>query len=566
MAFALSPSVNVKEIDLSTIVPAVATSICAVAGEYAWGPCFDKKLVTNQKDLITQFGYPTNAVAKHWWSASNFLAYGNTLYVARAVDPDSALNAGLECLDTVTGGAPVELADYIPNENAIEPQISSQVYSSAEHIAAFYAKYPGVIGNEIQIAVANATDFGTAEVISGGADFADVFEFSPTDYDTTFFGVVVLNSDDEIIEQFLVSTDETAKDFEGNSLYFQTHINANSNWINAFHNTNAVNEIDSFEAANLLGGAAGTTSTGDINIAYDEFINSEEFDVSIIMDGGNAGVPVIQQYIVDNVCESRLDCIGVLCVPSDAVVNELASTAATNCADYKTGVAGGAYAAAGLSRASSYAALYGNWKFQYDKFNDVYRWIPISGDAAGIYARTDNQRDAWFAPAGLNRGQIKNVVKLAFSPNRAQRDTMYKSQVNPCVNFASDGPVVFGQKTLQSKPSAFDRVDVRRLFIVLEKAISTASKYFLFEKNTTFTRRQLVGMIEPFLRMVQGREGIYEFHVECSEINNTPQIIDMNTLVCDIFIQPTKTAEFISLNFIATRTGVDFSEYIGKSF
>lgn len=560
MAFALSPSVNVKEIDLSTIVPAVATSICAVAGEYAWGPCFDKKLVTNQKDLIAQFGLPTNATAKHWWSASNFLSYGNTLYVARAVDAATAENAGLECLDTLTGGAPAELTAYIPNQDAVEEQINNQIYTDGEHIAAFYAKYPGDLGNDIKIAVANAADFSTEEVVTGGADFINVFEFSPADYDTSYFGVVVLNSADQIIEQFMVSTDPTAKDFEGNSLYFQTHINANSIWINAFHNTNAVNPIDSFTATALLGGDNGTAAvTGNINLAYDQFINAEEFDVSIVMDGGNAGIPVIQQYIIDNVCESRLDCIGVLCVPSASVVNVAggASVAATNCASYKTGT---------LARASSYAAIYGNWKYQYDKFNDVYRWIPISGDAAGIYARTDNQRDAWFAPAGLNRGQIKNLVKLAFSPNRAQRDTMYKSQINPCVNFASDGPVIFGQKTLQSKPSAFDRVDVRRLFIVLEKAISTASKYFLFEKNTTFTRRQLVGMIEPFLRMVQGREGIYEFHVECSEINNTPQIIDMNTLVCDIFIQPTKTAEYISLNFIATRTGVDFSEYIGKSF
>jgi phage tail sheath protein FI len=155
--------------------------------------------------------------------------------------------------------------------------------------------------------------------------------------------------------------------------------------------------------------------------------------------------------------------------------------------------------------------------------------------------------------------------KLAFNPNRAQRDAMYKAQVNPIVSFASDGPVVWGQKTLQAKPSAFDRVDVRRLFIVLEKAISTASKYFLFEKNTAFTRRQLVGMIDPFLRRVQGREGIYEFHVECSEINNTPAVIDANELNCDIYIQATKTAEFITLTFVATRTGVDFNEYIGKT-
>jgi hypothetical protein len=556
MGFALSPSVNVKEIDLSTIVPAVATSICAVAGEYQWGPCFDKQLVTNQKDLIAQFNYPNDAVAKHWWSASNFLAYGNTLYVSRAVDADTALNAGLELLDTVTGGAPTTNAAYVPNEAAAD--ILAPTFSSIEDKLMVYAKYPGAFGNGLKIAVANATDFATAEVVTGGIDFIDAFEFTPQDYDAaTFFGIVVLDSDDAILEQFLVSFDETAKDFEENSLYCVTNINRNSKYINVYENTNSVGDIDSFVSTALAGGVDGTTADGDMMLAYDEFINAEEFDVSIIMDGGNAGVEIIQQYIVDNICEVRKDCIAVFSVASTDVVNVAASTAATNCATYKTTT---------LNRASSYASLYGNWKYQYDKFTDKYRWIPVSGDAAGIYAHTDDTRDPWFAPAGLNRGQVKNVVKLAFSPNRAQRDTMYKSQVNPVVNFASDGPVVFGQKTLQSKPSAFDRVDVRRLFIVLEKAISTASRYFLFEKNTAFQRRQLVGMIEPFLRRVQGREGIYEFHVECSEINNTPAVIDANELVCDIFIQPTKTAEYISLNFIATRTGVDFNEFIGKSF
>ena len=573
MGFALSPSVNVKEIDLSTIVPAVATSICATAGEYAWGPCFDKQLVTNQKELIAQFGYPDDVTAKHWWSASNFLSYGNTLYVTRAVDASTAENAGIEILDSTPGGVATVYSDYIPNQAAAD--VYTPVFTTAEHKLQIFAKYPGTQGNNIKVAIGNATDWGVvgvvdvndAEVVTDGVLFKDVFEFGPADYDTSFFGVVVLDENDTILEQFLVSTDTTQKDYDGNSLYVNTHINRNSQYILAYEDSANVTEVDSMVSTALTGGTVGTVDSGDIILAYDEYTNAEEFDVNIIMDGGNAGVVAVQQHIIDNVCEVRLDCIAVLGVPSSAVVGVAASTAATYCADYKTAIATGQYAGAlGLARSSSYAAIYGNWKYQYDKFSDKYRWIPISGDAAGIYARTDDQRDPWFAPAGLNRGQVKNVVKLAFSPNRAQRDIMYKSQVNSVVNFASDGPVVFGQKTLQSKPSAFDRVDVRRLFIVLEKAISTASRYFLFEKNTAFQRRQLVGMIEPFLRRVQGREGIYEFHVECTETNNTPQVIDANELVCDIFIQPTKTAEFISLNFIATRTGVDFNEYIGKSF
>jgi hypothetical protein len=584
MGFALSPSVNVKEIDLSTIVPAVATSICAVAGVYQWGPCFDKQLVTNQKDLIRAFGYPSNdGDAKHWWSASNFLAYGNTLYVTRCIDADGALNSGLYCLDTTIGNpasVPTTKTAYLPNAAAVDAYQAT--FTLATDKLQVFAKYPGVAGDTFKIAISNAVDWETAELVTGGDDFADVFEFGPADYwdeavegkvyltneaDSTYFGIVVMDSANVILEQFLVSADVTAKDFEGNSLYVENHINQNSSYINVKNNTNSTVGIDSFVGTALAGGAEGTIADGDFNLGYDEFANSEEFDVSIIMDGGNAGNPVVQKYIIDSICETRKDCIAVLSVPYSAVVGVAASTAATYCADYKTSVTGGQYAGAlGLGRASSYGSLYGNWKQQYDKFNDAYVWVPMSGDAAGIYAHTDEVRDPWFAPAGLNRGQVKGVVKLAFSPNRAQRDTMYKSQVNPVVNFASDGPVIFGQKTLQSKPSAFDRVDVRRLFIVLEKAIATASRYFLFEKNTTFTRRQMVGMIEPFLRRVQGREGIYEFHVECSEVNNTPQVIDANELVCDIFIQPTKSAEFISLNFIATRTGVDFNEYIGKSF
>jgi hypothetical protein len=553
MSFALSPSVNVKELDLSTVVPAVATSICGVAGAYQWGPCFDRKLVTNEKDLISIFGLPNDVVATHWYSAANFLQYGSTLYVTRSVDADVALNATLEAPDdTLVDTTPNAFAStlYIPNESSAADYTYAATDENQKIL--FAAKYPGLKGNDFKVAVCNADDWATG-AITGTVLFKDEFEFAPSDYDTTYFGVVVLDSDDQILEQFLVSSDVTAKDFELNSLYFETAINQRSQYILAYDVVANADDPESFESTSLSGGLDGAPAVGDIQLGYDTFENAEEFDVNILLDGGNNDA-VSQKYIV-GICETRMDCIAVLNVPRVDVVGIAAGTAATNCATYKQT----------LYCSSSYGALYGNWKYQYDKYNDKYRWVPISGDCAGIYARTDNQRDPWFAPAGLNRGQIKNVVKLAFNPNRAQRDAMYKAQVNPIVSFASDGPVVWGQKTLQAKPSAFDRVDVRRLFIVLEKAISTASKYFLFEKNTAFTRRQLVGMIDPFLRRVQGREGIYEFHVECSEINNTPAVIDANELNCDIYIQATKTAEFITLTFVATRTGVDFNEYIGKT-
>jgi len=566
MGFALSPAVTVKELDLSTVVPAVATSIAAVAGDLAWGPCFDKKLVTNESDLKTIFGLPNDTVAKTWFSASNFLAYSNTLWVARACDPATAKNATIEIDNTTTGLGADQFgsAVYIPNEDAVD---GYNYVPGTDKKMLFTAKYPGAFGNTLKIAVANATDWLTAEVITNGADdFKDIFEYSPEKYwdvavdgayvaaNSTYFGVVVMDSDDTILEQFLVSTDTTAKDYEGNSLYCESAINSKSAYILCYDNTGDTDQVDSIVGTALLGGVDGAPADGDVQTAYDLFDNPEEFDVNIIIDAGHAAVT--QQYIIDNICDVRKDCVAVMSVGYSDVVGQAAGDAATAAATYKT---------SSLNRSSSYAAVYGNWKYQYDKYNDKYRWIPISGDAAGIFARTDNQRDPWFAPAGLNRGQIKNIVKLAFSPNRAQRDEMYKSQVNPVVNFASDGPVIWGQKTLQAKPSAFDRIDVRRLFIVLEKAISTASKYFLFEKNTAFTRRQLVGMIEPFLRRVQGRQGIYEFLVVCDERNNPPAVIDANELACSIFIQPSKTAEFINLTFVATRTGVDFNELIGNS-
>jgi phage tail sheath protein FI len=212
---------------------------------------------------------------------------------------------------------------------------------------------------------------------------------------------------------------------------------------------------------------------------------------------------------------------------------------------------------------TSYAVMDSGWKYQYDKYNDKYRWIPLNADVAGLCARTDAIADPWFSPGGLNRGQIKNVVKLAYSPDKTDRDTLYKAGINPVVSFPGEGTVLFGDKTLLAKPSAFDRINVRRLFIVLEKAIATAAKYQLFEFNDAFTRAQFRNLVEPFLRDIKGRRGIYDFRVICDETNNTGEVIDRNEFVADIYIKPARSINFISLNFIATRTGVAFEEIVG---
>jgi phage tail sheath protein FI len=205
-----------------------------------------------------------------------------------------------------------------------------------------------------------------------------------------------------------------------------------------------------------------------------------------------------------------------------------------------------------------------NWKYQFDKYNNVYRWVPLNGDTAGLCVRTDFERDPWFSPAGFNRGIIRNVTRLAWNPDKTDRDELYKKGINPVVAFPGEGTILYGDKTLLSKPSAFDRINVRRLFIVLEKAIARAAKYSLFEFNDAFTRAQFISLVEPYLRDVQGRRGIFDFRVVCDETNNTPEVIDRNEFIGDIYIKPARSINFIQLNFVAVRTGVSFDEIVGK--
>ena len=213
---------------------------------------------------------------------------------------------------------------------------------------------------------------------------------------------------------------------------------------------------------------------------------------------------------------------------------------------------------------TSFAVMDSGWKYQYDKYNNTYRWMPLNADIAGLCVNTDTVRDPWFSPAGFNRGNLKNVVKLAWNPNKTQRDSLYSVGINPVGTFPGQGTVLYGDKTLQSKPSAFDRINVRRLFVVLEKTISQAAKFSLFEFNDEFTRAQFVALVTPFLRDIQGRRGIYDYRVVCDSTNNTPQVIDSNQFVGDIYIKPARSINFIQLNFVAVRTGVDFTEVVGR--
>jgi phage tail sheath protein FI len=290
-----------------------------------------------------------------------------------------------------------------------------------------------------------------------------------------------------------------------------------------------------------------------ISKAYDMFVSPEESDISLVIAGKNRGVNDTQlaNYIIDNIAEVRKDCVVFVSPSKDDVVNQT-MTAADNIIAFRNSL-----------RSSSYAVLDSGYKYQYDKYNDVYRWIPLNGDIAGLCARTDAERDPWYSPAGTARGAIRNVIKLAFNPNKSERDQLYKNGINPVITQQGQGTNLFGDKTLLAKPSAFDRINVRRLFITLEKAISNASKSLLFEFNDEFTRTQFVNLVEPFLRDVQGRRGIYDYKVVCDESNNTPQVIDSNRFVGDIYIKPARAINYIQLNFVAVRSGIEFSEIVG---
>ena len=259
----------------------------------------------------------------------------------------------------------------------------------------------------------------------------------------------------------------------------------------------------------------------------------------------------VAEHIVDNIAESRKDCVVFISPGKDDVVNN-AGNEVTDITSFRNDF-----------NSSSYAVLDSGWKYQFDKYNNVYRWVPLNGDIAGLCVRTDNERDPWFSPAGFNRGRIKNTIKLSWNPTKAERDDLYKIGINPVIQFPGEGVVLYGDKTMLSKPSAFDRINVRRLFIILEKAIARAAKYSMFEFNDEFTRGQFVALVEPFLRDIQGRRGIYDYRVICNETNNTPEVIDRNEFRGDIYIKPARSINFIQLNFVAVRTGVAFEEIVG---
>jgi len=310
------------------------------------------------------------------------------------------------------------------------------------------------------------------------------------------------------------------------------------------------------QTINLSGGTDTTVTDADIITAYGQFTNKDTISIDLLLTG--AASSTVQQYVISNVAASRADCLAFVSPPYASVVNQTGNEV-TNITTWINGL--------GISSPSigSYVVADSGWKYMFDKYNNTYRWLPLNADIAGLCVYTDSVRDPWWSPAGYNRGNLKNVVKLSWNPSQPQRDSIYSIGVNPVVTFPGNGTILYGDKTLQSKPSAFDRINVRRLFIVLEKTISLAAKYSLFEFNDAFTQSQFVALVTPYLRDVQGRRGITAFKVVCDSTNNTQQVVNANQFVGDIYIQPARSINFIQLNFIATASGVTFNQVIGST-
>jgi hypothetical protein len=472
--------------------------------------------------------------------------------------------------------------------------INSETYltnyaNGAGVVGEWAARYPGSMGNSLKVAIADSQTYdawaykaefdGAPDTSTYAAGFSgsnDEMHIIVIDEDGAFTG-----TEGAILEKFaFVSKASDAKKTDGTNNYYKDVINTRSEYIYWMDHPSSVSASNSGGTAVAGSGAATTIGSpaanaqfadltsseitwslsggtddyaltdGEKTAAFDLMANAEQYDISLIVAGKASAT--VASHLIQNIAESRLDCVAFVS-PEDTSTGEViignTSTQITAINTYRNALP-----------SSSYGVMDSGVKYQYDRYNDKYRWVPLNADVAGLAARTDYTNDAWFSPAGLSRGQIKSVVRLGVNPNKTQRDSLYTNGVNPVVSFPGEGVVLFGDKTLLSKPSAFDRINVRRLFIVLEKAISTASKYQLFEFNDSFTRAQFKNLVEPFLRDVQGRRGITDFVVKCDESNNTGEVIDRNEFVADIFIKPTRSINFITLNFVAARSGINFSE------
>ena len=641
MAFQVSPGVLVQERDLTNVIPAVATTIGAVAGQFSQGPMDEVTSISSEKELVETFGKPDSSTFEYFFSAASFLQYSSSLRVVRAANSGS--------VNAVVSGTALQIknTDHYQNGDG-----STGPYNTGSaNVGEWAARTAGAWGNNLLISscptatayeevdktttndtstavgdttitLTSGTGFNVGDIINfgetGGHEYRvtavdtndltfvrhpsgtgglhtavadgsnvrrrwqyyDLVDKAPgtSTYTSTRSGsgdemhIVVIDEDGgitgtagEVLEVYdSVSKAADAKTAQGDTnyyadviynksqyIYWMDHNSAGTNWgSNASGITfTAVNSV--LRRALVSGADGSAVTTAELKSAYEKYQDGDTVDVNLII-AGKGDATHIDNLIT--IAENRKDAV-VFCSPERAdVVNVTnASTQTTNVKGFFDSI-----------RSSSYAVFDSGYKYTYDKYNDVFRYVPLNGDTAGLAARTDLVADSWFSPAGFNRGVMRGVVKLAYNPNKTQRDELYRARINPVVTMPGQGTLLFGDKTGLSTPSAFDRINVRRLFITLEKAISTASKFQLFEFNDEFTRAQFRNIVEPFLRDVQGRRGITDFSVVCDETNNSPDlVVDRNEFRADIFVKPNRSINFIQLQFVATRSGVAFEEVVG---
>ena len=584
----------------TTILETIANNIAL--GDYILA---GNSVISEQYLLVTNKAVTSNATANVTVSntnvntTSNFIAVNNyvnglVLNVGDAVIYANA--AGNSAIGGLTGG----VTYYVAEANTTGIKVSDTPFGSVVNLTDVGGESHTFTSNTSTLTLTFQDPFRlrsnyNSNTVQRYWEYFNVVETAPGQSDYVRLNgntaaqdelhVVVVDEDGgftgtpgTILEVYKgVSRATDAINLDGSTNYYKNVINDASQYIwwtadrQEAPSATAVNVVsantDSPAAMSMRFGADGlneeNATLAILGDAYDMFVSPEDIDISLVMQGKPIGGTTVvngetiskyqlANYIIDNICEVRKDCIALVSPDRSKVLNNVGREA-LSLKNWR-----------GAVRNSSYAVLDSGYKYMYDRYNDVYRWVPLNGDIAGLCVRTDNTNDAWWSPAGFNRGNIKNVVKLAFNPRKAERDVLYPAGVNPVVTFPGQGTVLFGDKTLQAKPSAFDRINVRRLFIVLEKAISTAAKYSLFEFNDAFTRAQFKNLVTPYLRTIQGRRGITDFLVVCDETNNTPAIIDSNQFVGDIYIKPARSINFIQLNFVAVGTGVQFSEVVGK--
>ena len=579
-----SPAVVVKEIDLTGGVPNVQSTTGAIVGNFRWGPVEQRVLIDNEATLVDTFASPDSDNTIDWHSANYFLKYSGSLQTVREIT-SHARNAHSNIGQLAADSANSLPARVVKNEADFDNQFGG--LDSDSHT--FIGKYPGELGNSLQVSMCgpsstafNAWSYKSEfDAVPGTSDYAsdrnasnDEIHVVVVDKDGKFTG-----TKNSVLERYpFVSIATDAKNADGTTNFVKNVINERSEYVwfvnfdsdySTARGNGVVDSGDNFASGhnpaklatatdhNLSKGVnSNALGTSEFLSGFDLFEDKDQVEIDFMIApsmNSRADQTTVVNDLITTAQSLRKDCVVAASPARTDVVN------LTNAATMTSNVV----ATAATFTNSSYLVMDNQFLKVYDKFNDQYIKIPAASSTAGIMAATDLNRAAWFSPAGSRRGQYLGITAIEYSPTKSQRDTLYKASVNPVANIAGQGVLLFGDKTKLGRPSAFDRINVRRLFLLLERAIGRAAEQVMFEFNDEFTRAEFVNIVEPVLREVKGRRGITDFRVVCDETNNTGAVVDRNEFIANIFIKPARSINFVTLNFVAVRTGVDFEEVVG---